>query len=294
MATKRKLVKLGTNTLMVSLPAKWVRKNSLKKGDELFVKDNMNQLILTSEKQTTLNQATVKYDSGQTPSKRLFLLPYIRGYDRIKICYENPDIVDFVEKNMYILTGFEIVEQKKDCMILSAIAKVDDANFDQVLERLFNIILSMLKELQESFMTDNFDNLGSISKYEGMANKLNFFCRRILNKTGYSKRELTTSVYCIVQYLEHISDVIRDALHHTAKKAFSKDKEVANALGILVDLIKANHAMFHKKDITLLKDIKQLETDYQKTLQKEDNQHLAQYLRSLFYPVHHISEEVVH
>ena len=44
---KRKLVKQGTTTLMISLPSKWLKNNALNKGDEIEISDDQNGLIIT-------------------------------------------------------------------------------------------------------------------------------------------------------------------------------------------------------------------------------------------------------
>ena len=43
---KRKIVGLGHNACVLTLPARWLKSNSLKKGDELNVEENGKQLIV--------------------------------------------------------------------------------------------------------------------------------------------------------------------------------------------------------------------------------------------------------
>jgi len=49
---RRKLVKQGAATMMVSLPSKWVKDQKLKKGDEVEVSEAEGRLQITTEKKT--------------------------------------------------------------------------------------------------------------------------------------------------------------------------------------------------------------------------------------------------
>ena len=82
---KRKIVKQGAATMMVSLPSKWVKKNNLEKGDEVDIDEQDKELIITPEKKVEKKkQVTIDI----TPDKKDNIYPilthaYRRGFDKI-------------------------------------------------------------------------------------------------------------------------------------------------------------------------------------------------------------------
>ena len=46
---RRKLVKQGNATLMISLPSKWAKENKLDKGDEIILNEYGRDLIVSTE-----------------------------------------------------------------------------------------------------------------------------------------------------------------------------------------------------------------------------------------------------
>ncbi|MBW3015749.1 hypothetical protein KY330_04970 [Candidatus Woesearchaeota archaeon] len=289
---RRKVNKVGINTLTVSLPSKWVEENKVEKGDELFLDMNGSELLISTQSvKYTGKKVVIDLRNVKDIARRVFAIPYIRGYDEVKILYTNPNVIDLIENTAYFLTGFDLVEQTPEFLILRNIAKIDPDKFDETFERAFNGVLAVLNDLEKDFQIGKFDNFHSLLKYETLLNKLDFFCRRLINVHGYKDKGLSTSVYVTVQYLEVISDIVRDLIKYTDQKQFSKDKNAAKALSIIQDIIRMNHKMFKTKNIMLINNIKKLEREYMDTARKAMNDEVKSYLICLFYPVHHMGEE---
>ena len=90
---KRKVSKIGPTTLMVSLPARWVRTNNIKKGDELNLvtssKDITFSLDKTSQKKKEISLDISSFDRKMIV--RYIELLYINNYTKVKLHY-NTDI----------------------------------------------------------------------------------------------------------------------------------------------------------------------------------------------------------
>ncbi len=56
-------------------------------------------------------------------------------------------------------------------------------------------------------------------------NRYSDFCRRLLNKYGYSSQRLTPAIYYIVEQLERIGDSYRDICNHIIKNKIQPGKE---------------------------------------------------------------------
>ena len=87
---KRKLVKQGAATLMVSLPSKWAKQNKLGKGDEVDVFQRDNALMLTPESVSSKREVEIEIGSETESSVRTIITnTYRMGYDRIKVYFNS-------------------------------------------------------------------------------------------------------------------------------------------------------------------------------------------------------------
>jgi len=58
----RKLVKSGSTSHTIALPKDWLTKNNLKKGDMLYIKEENNEINISSEeKKPTLTTKEIGY-----------------------------------------------------------------------------------------------------------------------------------------------------------------------------------------------------------------------------------------
>ena len=87
---KRKLVKQGASTLMISLPAKWIHLHNLDKGKEVNL-EIIEENILISASSINAKKDTILELKGTTETlvRTLITNTYRKGFDRIKVNYEN-------------------------------------------------------------------------------------------------------------------------------------------------------------------------------------------------------------
>ena len=82
---KRKLVKQGAATMMISLPSKWIRENKLEKGDEIEVSEQEGNLIIGRAAKSK-GEITLSLDGDNR--KDIFNIlshAYRNGYDKILV-----------------------------------------------------------------------------------------------------------------------------------------------------------------------------------------------------------------
>ena len=60
---KRKLVKQGAATLMVSIPSKWAKANNLDKGDEVELDEFRNRLVLSVDGTSQRSERIIEINS---------------------------------------------------------------------------------------------------------------------------------------------------------------------------------------------------------------------------------------
>jgi len=110
---KRKINKVGHNTMTISLPSEWVKQNNLTKGDELEVKEDGRQLIVGCDNKKKEKDIHIHVKSHEEFMGRLITGPYIIGYNSIKITYEDSKVYEKILRSSNKILGFEIIEMVK-------------------------------------------------------------------------------------------------------------------------------------------------------------------------------------
>ena len=89
---KRKVNRVGQNTLTVSLPSKWVKENDVKQGDELEIIEEHNKILLSKGTPAKIEGSAflgeVRFPNGEISAigERSYETPdYNESSDRIRI-----------------------------------------------------------------------------------------------------------------------------------------------------------------------------------------------------------------
>jgi phosphate uptake regulator len=247
----RKLVQHGSSSLTVTLPNKWVKRHGLKKGDEVDVEEDSSSLIINYGEEKKGNEIEVTIPTAAEFLKRIFVVPYIHGYDIIKINFNDYNVFDLIQKNAQLLIGFEIVEQGKNYCVLKNVAKGIEEEFETLHNRLFLLTIDMGKMLLDSILKKDFTHLNEIVYSEIMVNKLTDYCRRMLNKRSHSKIKNTNSFYSITCRVEDISDFYRNIgkillSEISNKKQVVIDKDVVDFFKRIIENVDVIYALFKK------------------------------------------------
>ncbi len=208
---ERKVIQLAGRTLVVSLPSKWARKYHVKKGDTIQVEDQDNALIISSEKRETNKKVTIDVGGMVSIIKRSLGALYKIGYDEFEVIYSSKEefsVCQEVVREEFL--GFEIVHHGKNRIVVKNVTSVNFEDFDVMFKRIFFIIKEMGQSLVESWQESDYDWIKSIVLRDKDINKIDDFCRRVLNQRGHPKYKLTAPLYYIVEQLERVGDVYRD------------------------------------------------------------------------------------
>ena len=217
---KRKVIQLSTKTLVISLPLDWAEKNKVIKGSEVEVIEKDDRLLITTQPTESL-KIILNLTDKTVFDKRYIGDLYIRGYDEIKIKFQNPTILEEIRK--IDLLGYDIVETGKDYCIIKNVASALEAEFDTMLRKCFMLTKQMFSSLVDHF-EGNDVNLKEVRKLEAENNKISVFCLRILNKHGYKESHKTTFLYVIAREIEAICDILKYIIDDLAEGAKVNDK----------------------------------------------------------------------
>jgi len=214
---RRKLVKQGRNALTVTLPASWTKKFNLKAGDEIEVEEVGKGITVGTEKSTGVNKT--EFDTTKIKDFRNQYLSYFyhKGFDEVRIVYDDPKVLSVTREKIGELMGYEIVENGKNYFIIRNISESLESEFDIVLRRLFIMLKSMSEECLGAIKEGQFTRLKDIKNQEKTNNKFTDFCIRILNKKGYKEYNKTMPLYIIVRELEKIADIYKYIGNHLSE-----------------------------------------------------------------------------
>lgn len=207
---KRKAIQLAKQTIVVSLPTKWVKQQGIKKGDEIDVVEEENRLIIGSDKENEEIKKTINLDDYGVMRNRVVLANYLQGIDELELRFSKPEqIKEIKDKITSKLIGFEIIKQTQNSVILKEVAGFSRQDLDAIIRRIFLVIESMTNELLEALKKDQKD-LNYIVMIDKEINKLIYYSIRVLNKRAYKEFKKISFLYSSLLCLENIGDLYRD------------------------------------------------------------------------------------
>ncbi|MEM2121843.1 MAG: AbrB/MazE/SpoVT family DNA-binding domain-containing protein [Candidatus Woesearchaeota archaeon] len=228
---KRKVIQLAGKTSVISLPKKWVEKYKISKGDELEIEEKANKIIISTRKAVNIDSTEI--DITDMPKQLIEVCikgAYKAGYEEIKLKFKNTETKDLkLKTNVSVysviraqvdkLVGIEIISSSENHCIIKEITTTSEKEFDNLLRRIFLLILEMgeesfnaVKELKKIDLYDKHDTI----------EKLIYYCLRLLAKYGYYDYKKTTLLYNYLTQLEEIIHVYR----YLTKEFFYFNKKV--------------------------------------------------------------------
>ena len=180
---KRKLVKQGTSTLMISLPSKWIHINNLSKGSEVELEQLDDNLIISSRPISIKLETTINLsESTETYVRTLITNTYRRGYDKIKIFYNNQEQFEILLHIIKTrLIGFDIIKKEQNYCIVENITEPDVSQFDNIMRKMFFGISELFEEIKKRFENKT-KNPNDIDEIAERIQKYDNFCRRVIMK----------------------------------------------------------------------------------------------------------------
>jgi phosphate uptake regulator len=235
---KRKVIQLANNTLVMSIPAAWVKKTKISKGDSINVEEAGDMLLVSPEGRTVSMSFTIDADQIAFNKNMLSYL-YQKGYDQIEVVNLNADMFKQIKERTSELLGFEIIEHSEKRCLIKAVSKEMESEFDNLLRRTFLITLEMARHLHDAIAKNEHQRIVEIRNLEKTKNTFTDFCKRILSKGSYKDPENTTYMYVIIRDLEKIADYYKRICD-----VFLTTKDKPNISKKTLDLINKTNAFF--------------------------------------------------
>lgn len=254
---KRKLVKQGASTLMVSLPAKWTKRFGLGKGDEVDLAEHEERLIITSEPMASTVKRTELSLYGKTESsiRTQVTNTYRAGYDRIMVTFEHEEqyllIAEIVKDK---LIGMDVQRKDKGCCIIESITEPAPDQFENILLKIFYNIQALFDITKERFAGK--DPAEEYTDVEQRIMSYESFCKRAIAK----RKVVDAKSEFVWTFLTLINHGQRELYHvHRFYEGGKASSEVQGLLASAEELFHLVRDAYVKQTIAPLAKVHELE-----------------------------------
>ena len=151
----RKVQRLGSSSLFITLPKKWINKWEIKPGDKIIMEiseDGTLRLVAEKIKLNSNNRRTIKIDidSYKQPISNSIPCLYSLGYDEIifesKKNIDNKEIEDAVNLSKQ-LVGIEIAEVTENRVKFECLLDTEKIGVESLLRRILNIVAKKVDDI---------------------------------------------------------------------------------------------------------------------------------------------------
>jgi len=195
---QRKVIQQGPSTLMVSLPSKWVKENMIKKGDELTVDLNNNQLTIFPHNTGIEKKTTLVFKAKEEYLDRMLMSKYREGYEEIIVKYDDPTTIEKIRETLRYLLGFEIIDQTAHSCTIKNISQGSHEDYPAMFRRLFQIVLTMADSCLEYAKTKEEKYRSTAIDLRETLVKLQQFCLRLINQqNSYSVQQKSQEFFYV-------------------------------------------------------------------------------------------------
>jgi len=242
----RKLQRLGTTTIVVSLPRKWVKDRGLKQGDVVYIEEGIDSITLhTTNKAQQSMRVTINAELEPNPESlaRLVTACYLQGYDEVRVVSQSGLLQEQIDEILAVverLPGFEVLEQTPNRLIIQGI--VDPARFtvDSIIKRMQVMISSMISASIDAVIEGMPEKAAEVSRVESKVDELYFLVVRQLllsmrnpglaRVIGIDSVPAVTGYRLVSKSLEEIGDyalaISRESLNIKRRDVGMIDREV--------------------------------------------------------------------
>ena len=246
---RRKLVQQGTNTLMVSMPANWIKKHGLAKGNEVSLEQVEDTIVVMPGVSKISREATITLVGEHESTIRTMITNVYRiGYDRITVRFSNNkqfEVLSDIVKTRLI--GFDIMRKDKSQCIVESITEPSPEQFDGIMRKVFQnigLLFDVTRQRLEGKETSE-----DVDEIEERIQKYDNYCRRTIAKriVHQQKSELFWS---FVALLIHGQREIYRVNRYLKKEA--QPKAVLELFDIATELFTLTESAYMRRELAPL------------------------------------------
>jgi phosphate uptake regulator len=246
---RRKVMKVANSSALISLPYRWIKEYNIKKGEELEVIEQGNSIIISTEKTISMQEVEIDLTNlDRTTIMYVIRSVYRLGYDTVRLVFKRPttlyqrkgkeiSINSIIHSEVNRLVGFEIMQESNGLCVVKDIQEVSGKDFDQVVRRVFLIMIDMMGEFISGAKDYDSNLLQSIENRHDTITKFISHCLRILSK----KEKCVNNKYHIIATLDRITDIYK----YSARDILESEKIFSKEAIIILEKVKEGFLFFY-------------------------------------------------
>jgi phosphate uptake regulator len=248
----RKAIEMGRSTILVSLPKEWVKKNGIKKGDDIMVEEISARKLMVSpfggaeEEQKQIVIENSGDDFGQVTND--ITGAYLLGYDVIKVAGNrvmSREERQQVKDSMKRLVGLEILDEDSKRITLQFLLEPTAITPENIVRRMSGLLDGMLGDTADALARGDSKLLGLVNERDDEVDRLYFLLVRATRAAivrpevaeRYSLSPVDLIDYRVLAtYLESIGDAVSELSQKL--RDGRKDRTVAREYAKCVNKLK--------------------------------------------------------
>lgn len=309
----RKLIKFGNSSYVISIPSKWIEKNKLKKGDNLYIDEIKDELLITTEPKKhkkIINKIEIDVtNKNEDRLAREIIAAHLNNYKLILLNGKDLKFKSTIIRNiLHKLMALELTEQTTDRIIIEDFFDVEDINIKELIRKMHLITKTMISDTKE-FINGKVND--TITYRDEDINRINFVLIKLI-KAAFKDPSLLqtlklTPIQCytymrLAYYIEKTGDEIKAIVRLLEKIKLDKNarKELIKIWGDVEDFYSKAMVSYYNHDTDLAFKLssrkKQINLECEKFLNKTWNKkyvpNLVEKIRNAVRHSHGILREV--
>lgn len=277
---KRRVIQHGPSSLIVSLPKAWVKKNGVKKGDELEVVDNNNKLEIATHNLRREDSVNINV----TGLNRTTILIYIqsmyrKGYEEINITFNNEKTIHYrkqeevsvlkvIEEIITRFIGVEIVKQTRNYVQIKQISEDSHKNFGVLVKRVIYLTTEAFRELERCLFDSNHKNITTIEHHHKNITKFINYTMRLINKGTVKNFGSSLTLYHLLAVIDKIVDLLKEIERHKLTEQLIIPKEARQLVEYIIESMEMYQKFFLTKEADTADAIEEKRYDIKNELGK--------------------------
>ncbi|MFH1400994.1 MAG: AbrB/MazE/SpoVT family DNA-binding domain-containing protein, partial [Nanoarchaeota archaeon] len=223
---KRKILELGGTTHVVSIPHEWIKRQNLKKGDQLEVRLDSDHITYSLVDRATRGERLSTIDCNGLPlgaMARCAWAAYRAGATQITLLASQGkewkterSPLQVAEVFATRMPGFEIIRHDDKRIVIRELTQLKDDEFMTLFRRLFSSVITICESLTDGLAGEPGKIQASGTYLDQSINKLTDLCLRHLATTPQPAHMIPYQI--IISQLEEIGDLAVHVADH-AKRA---------------------------------------------------------------------------
>ncbi len=262
----RKVQRVGSSTLAVSLPKEWVKKAGLRKGDVIFFDQEENDILkLITVKQRADEKSgrmsEINADLCRDPKMlcRVLAGSYVLGHDMIKVVSSTrlkTEQINAIRNIMRELMGIGIIEETHNRIMIQCLIDVTKFPVHTLLRRLYIIASTMHKEVVDALLEFDINLAEEAIHRKNEAETMFWIIVRLLNSCQRDKVmtkklniEGSTQVLwyrLVAQYLRLIADWSEKAARKVVALGKNRERIGEHLLNEMLRINESSYGVCHK------------------------------------------------